>query len=94
LLNLPPARVWIYRQPGSPMVVRGPQPLIMKLKQRTGKVRKDILETADRFEDRIRRGTLQARQTIEVQRLRMTNEPAFRPVLNLLRKFGEKKPRG
>jgi phosphatidylethanolamine/phosphatidyl-N-methylethanolamine N-methyltransferase len=94
LLNLPPARVWIYRQPGSPMVVRGPQPLIMKLKQRTGKVRKDILETADRFEVRIRRGTLQARQTIEVQRLRMTNEPAFRPALNLLRKFGEKKPRG
>jgi hypothetical protein len=86
--------VWIYRPTGSPAVVRGPQPLITKLKQRTGKVRKDILETADRFEDHIRRGTLQARHTIELQRLRMSNEPALRPALNLLRKFGEKKPRG
>ena len=91
-LNLPPARVWVYRRSevcgGEPQ----PAPLIMKLKQRTGKVREDILETADRFEDQIRQSTMRARHKIELQRLRMSNDPALRPALNLLRKIGEKKP--
>ena len=66
---------------------------MMKLKQRTGKVREEILETADRFEDQIRQSTMRARHKIELQRLRMSNDPALRPALNLLRKIGEKKHR-
>jgi phosphatidylethanolamine/phosphatidyl-N-methylethanolamine N-methyltransferase len=92
-LNLPPARVWVYRRSDAPACRETPAPLIMKIKQRTGKVREDLLETADRFEDQIRQSTMRARHKIELQRLRMSNDPALRPALNLLRRIGEKKPR-
>lgn len=91
-LNLPPARVWIYRHGDVQAGQIKPAPLIMKIKQRTGKVREELLETADRFEDQIRQSTMRARHKIELQRLRMSNDPALRPALNLLRKIGEKKP--
>ena len=71
-LNLPPARVWIYRPAGCHVPVRKiPSPLIVKLKEQTAR----------------------ARRHIELHRLRMSNDPALKPALALLRRIGEpKKP--
>ena len=83
-LNLPPARVWVYR-PGR---VHAPlhenqSALIVKLKAHSQKFRGE-------FRDRTER----ARFQIEQHRLRMSNDPALRPAFALLRKIGEpKKPR-
>ena len=67
-LNLPPARVWIYRPAGAHAPVhKSPAPLMVKLREQTER----------------------ARRHIELHRLRMSNDPAFKPALALLRKIGE-----
>ena len=67
-LNLPPARVWIYRPAEAHAPVRKrPAPLMLKLREQTER----------------------ARRHIELHRLRMSNDPAFKPALALLRKIGE-----
>jgi len=115
-LNLPPARVWVYRPTGSPALFQKESPaLIVKFKAQTVKMRDEIRETRDRMEegfretrdkveegfretrDRvevgIRERTQRARRQFELQRLRMSNDPALRPAIALLRKIGEhKKP--
>ncbi len=104
-LNLPPARVWIYRPTGSPALIRKePGALIVKFKAQTEKMRGEIRETRDRVEEGfretrdkvevgIRERTQRARRQFELQRLRMSKDPALRPAIALLRKIGEhKKP--
>jgi len=104
-LNLPPARVWIYRPTGSPALIQKEDgALILKLKAQTTKMRGEIRETRDRMEEGfretrdkvevgIRERTQRARRQFELQRLRMSNDPALRPAIALLRKIGEhKKP--
>jgi phosphatidylethanolamine/phosphatidyl-N-methylethanolamine N-methyltransferase len=104
-LNLPPARVWVYRPAGSPALVREPPgALVVKFRAQTLKMRGEIRETRDRVEEGfretcdkvelgIRERTQRARRHFELQRLRMSNDPAFRPAIALLRKIGEhKKP--
>jgi phosphatidylethanolamine/phosphatidyl-N-methylethanolamine N-methyltransferase len=100
-LNLPPARVWVYRPTGSPELIRKePGALIVKLRAGTLKMRGEIRETRDRveegfrdtrdkFEIGIRERTLRARRQFELQRLRMSKDPALRPAIALLRKLGE-----
>jgi len=105
-LNLPPARVWVYRPTGSPALIQKQQgALILKLKAQTTKMRGEIRETRDRMEEGfretrdkvgvgIRERTQRARRQFELQRLRMSKDPALRPAIALLRKIGEhKKPR-
>ncbi len=104
-LNLPPARVWVYRPTGSPALVRKePGALIVKFRAHTEKMRGEIRETRDRVEEGfretrdkveggIRERTQRARRQFELQRLRMSKDPALRPAIALLRKIGEhKKP--
>ena len=104
-LNLPPARVWIYRPTGSPALIqKEPGALIVKFKAQTEKMRGEIRETRDRVEEGfretrdkveggIRERTQRARRQFELQRLRMSKDPALRPAIALLRKIGEhKKP--
>jgi len=104
-LNLPPARVWVYRPTGSPALIRKePRALIVKFKAQTEKMRGEIRETRDRVEEGfretrdkveggIRERTQRARRQFELQRLRMSKDPALRPAIALLRKIGEhKKP--
>ena len=104
-LNLPPARVWVYRPTGSPALIRKePGALIVKFKAQTEKMRGEIRETRDRVEEGfretrdkveggIRERTQRARRQFELQRLRMSKDPALRPAIALLRKIGEhKKP--
>ena len=104
-LNLPPARVWVYRPTGSPALIRKePGALIVKFRAHTEKMRGEIRETRDRVEEGfretrdkveggIRERTQRARRQFELQRLRMSKDPALRPAIALLRKIGEhKKP--
>jgi phosphatidylethanolamine/phosphatidyl-N-methylethanolamine N-methyltransferase len=96
-LNLPPARVWIYRPAPSHAPVRNRKPgaLIVKLREQTDKVRDELKERRDRVEMEIRLRTAKARREFELQTLRVRNERAFKPALALLRKIGEpRKPRG
>jgi phosphatidylethanolamine/phosphatidyl-N-methylethanolamine N-methyltransferase len=113
-LNLPPARVWVYRPVGSPSFgQKEPGALIVKLRAKTEKMRGEIRETRDRVEEgfretrdrveegfretrdkvevRIRERTQRARRQFELQGLRMSNDPALRPAIALLRKIGEQK---
>ena len=76
----------------------------MKFKAQTEKMRGEIRETRDRVEEGfretrdtveggIRERTQRARRQFELQRLRMSKDPALRPAIALLRKIGEhKKP--
>ena len=104
-LNLPPARVWVYRPTGSPALIqKEPRALIVKFKAKTQKMRGEIRETRDRVgvgfretrdkvEGGIRERTQRARRQFELQRLRMSKDPALRPAIALLRRIGEhKKP--
>lgn len=89
LLNLPPARVWIYRPATSHVAVprRKAGALMVKL-------RDDLKERRERVEMEIRLRTAQARREFELQTLRVRNDRAFKPALALLRKIGEpRKPR-
>ena len=102
-LNLPPARVWVYRPHGSPALIKkDPDDFIVKFKAKTRKMRGEIRETRDRVEEgfretRVKVGvgikerTQRARRQFELQRLRMSNDPALRPAIALLRKIGEHK---
>ena len=87
LLNLPPARVWVYR----PATSHVPVP-----KRRAGalmiKLRDNLRERRERVEMEIRLRTAKARRELELQSLRMRNEPALRPAFAFLRKIGEPKP--
>lgn len=55
-LNLPPARVWVYRPADESQteVPRGAEALILKLKEKTGRVKLELLETRARVETEIR----------------------------------------
>ena len=55
------------------------------------KVEEGFRETRDRVEVGIRERTQRARRQFELQRLRMSNDPALRPAIALLRKIGEHK---
>ena len=102
-LNLPPARVWVYRPTGSPALIqKTPAALMVKFKAQTQKMRGEIRETRDRMEEGfretrdkvevgIRERTQRARRQFEQQRLRMSKDPALRPAIALLRKIGEQK---
>ena len=102
-LNLPPARVWIYRPHGAPALIKkDPDDFIVKFKAKTQKMRGEIRETRDRVEEGfretrdkveigIKERTQRARRQFELQRLRMSKDPALRPAITLLRKIGEHK---
>jgi len=104
-LNLPPARVWVYRPTGSPALIRKePGAFVVKFRAGAEKMRGEIRETRDRVEEGfretrdkvgvgIKERTQRARRQFELQRLRMSNDPALRPAIALLRKIGEHKKR-
>jgi len=104
-LNLPPARVWVYRPTGSPALIhKKPGAFAVKFKAGAEKMRGEIRETRDRVEEGfretrdkvgvgIKERTQRARRQFELQRLRMSNDPALRPAITLLRKIGEHKKR-
>lgn len=81
-LNLPPARVWVYRRPGQP--ADRPARLLMKLQA-------GIKEHRDRMGRQIRLHTDRARRELGLHCLRVRQEPAFRPALELLRRIGEQR---
>lgn len=66
-LNLPPARVWVYR-PCSDTVVRRPSPagvLIDKLKARTDRMKLELIERRDRMQTEIRLRKAKVRTELE-----------------------------
>ncbi|WP_307730333.1 class I SAM-dependent methyltransferase [Alsobacter ponti] len=80
-LNLPPARVWVYRRDGSadaPSVHRLEPDLIDRLKRQTEKVRDELLERTEKV-----------RSDWRDLRGKALDEPAIRPTIDLLRRLGE-----
>ena len=92
-LNLPPARVWIYRPARGivPTRKRPGEALIIKLKKQRDKVRDDIRETAERVETTIKAQTARARKEFSLRARKVRDDKALRPALELLRKIGEPK---
>ena len=89
LLNLPPARVWVYRPATSHAAVP---------KRRAGalmvKLRTNLKERRERVEMEIRLRTAKARREFELQSLRVRNDASLKPALALLRRIGEpRRPR-
>ena len=94
-LNLPPARVWVYRPAtGAPVVKKRPgEALIIKLRESRDRVRDDLKETAERVETRFRARTERARLEIELRTRKVREDKAFQPALELIRKIGAPKKR-
>jgi phosphatidylethanolamine/phosphatidyl-N-methylethanolamine N-methyltransferase len=90
-LNLPPARVWIYRAAADTQPQRkgGAEAFIIKLRARTEKVRGEFKVRADRMESEIRLHTARARREFERTTQRVRHDKALKPALELLRKIGE-----
>lgn len=95
-LNLPPARVWVYRHPvpGAPVRKRPGEALIIKLRESRDKVRDDFKETAERVETQIKAHTAKARREFELRARKVGEDKAIKPALDLLKKIGEPKRRG
>ena len=94
-LNLPPARVWIYRRAteAAPAGKRPRKTLIVKIREQTDKVRDDLRETRDRVETKIRKRAARAQREIAFQTQRVRNDRTVKPALALLKKFREPKKR-
>ena len=92
-LNLPPARVWCYR-PALEQILskRGnPNRFLGSIKERTGRVKDEILETCDRIETEIRLARDRMRMDIEGRAARVRSDRHVRPALELLRRIGEQR---
>lgn len=80
-LNLPPARVWVYRSDGGtrePSVDRLEPDLIDRLKQQTSRVRDELRDRTEKVRRELRERTGKA-----------LDEPAVGATLQLLRRIGE-----
>jgi phosphatidylethanolamine/phosphatidyl-N-methylethanolamine N-methyltransferase len=94
-LNLPPARVWVYRPAHGLMAPpkRPGEALIVKLKERRDKVREEIRETAERVETKIKAQTARARREFEARARKVREDKKIKPALELLKKISEPKSR-
>ena len=103
-LNIPPARVWMYR-PASDVssIVRDKDRFLGKLKDHTFRVRDEILERRDRIETGLRLARENARIDFEsraapiraeANRIDARLDKHVRPALSLLRRLGENRRRG
>lgn len=94
-LNLPPARVWIYRRASENAPIRRntAETLIFRIKERTDKVRDELRERRDRVETKIRARAASAHRELEFQTQRMRNDKAVKPALALLKKISEPRNR-
>ncbi|HEY8580554.1 MAG TPA: methyltransferase domain-containing protein [Beijerinckiaceae bacterium] len=88
-LNLPPARVWCYRPQPAPLPMKPGATLIFNIKERTGRVKDEILETCDRLETEFRLARDRMRMDIEGHALRVRTDRHVRPALDLLRRIGD-----
>ena len=92
-LNIPPARVWIYK-PSLLRKAKRKRPaeaLMLKIREGTGRMKDEILDTRDKIETEIRVARDRMRLDLERQTSRMRDEPAIRPAMALLRKLGDGK---
>jgi phosphatidylethanolamine/phosphatidyl-N-methylethanolamine N-methyltransferase len=90
LLNIPPARVWVYRPASAGAKAKRPHPavaMISKLREGTGRVKDEILDTRDRIETEIRLAKDRVRLDLQRRTVQMRDEPA----LALLRRLGDGK---
>jgi phosphatidylethanolamine/phosphatidyl-N-methylethanolamine N-methyltransferase len=94
-LNLPPARVWIYRQPDEAAFtsLRARKTLIVKFREHTDKVRVDFRETRDRVECKLRSSAKFAQREIAFQTKRVRDDRSVKPALALLKKLREPRKR-
>jgi phosphatidylethanolamine/phosphatidyl-N-methylethanolamine N-methyltransferase len=92
-LNIPPARVWVYKPAPAVRIARKSpaEQLMLKIREGTGRVKDEILDTRDRIETEIRLAKDRMRLDLERQTSRMRDEPAMRPAMALLRKLGDGK---
>ena len=91
-LNLPPARVWVYRRDGSadfPSVHRLEPDLIDRLKLQTAKVRTEWREKTERVRSEIKDRTEKVRHELRDRTEKALDEPGLRPTITFLRQIGD-----
>jgi phosphatidylethanolamine/phosphatidyl-N-methylethanolamine N-methyltransferase len=97
LLNLPPARVWIYRVSKRPAKAKKPRPgmeVIGLIKAKRDKVRDEILETRDKVGSRLRAHAAKARAEIAEQTRKVRDDKSVKPALALLKRIGDQRRPG
>lgn len=101
-LNIPPARVWIYRPAGDVISLAEQKPKFFgRLKEQTSRMRDGFLEQRDRIETELRlvRETVRIDFELRAAHIRETNRFEARidrhlgPALALIRKIGENRRR-
>lgn len=102
-LNIPPARVWVYRPSADVVsVVSGKDRLLGKLKEKTFRMRDEILERRDRIETGLRLARENARIDFEsraaplreeANRLDAQLDKHLAPARSLLRRLGDNRRR-
>ncbi len=94
-LNLPPARVWVYRTCAEPVAHRSPrEKLIGKIKARRDQMRNDIIETGEKMGSRLRARAALARSELAIKTLKVRNDKNVKPAIALLKRIGEPRKSG
>ena len=94
LLNLPPARVWVYRTSKQTAKARPGEELIVKIKARRDKALDEIQETREKVGSRIRAGAAKARGEIVERTRRVRDDKSLKPAFALLKRIGEQRRTG
>ena len=96
-LNLPPARVWVYRRidANRPERAKAGARFIGKLREGRDKMRDEFKETTERVELNIKSRTEKAKREILIASRRVREDRAIKPAIDFLKKIGEpKRPKG
>jgi phosphatidylethanolamine/phosphatidyl-N-methylethanolamine N-methyltransferase len=86
-LNIPPARVWVYR-PGD-AAIRRPAARPDLIDRLAGKVKDEIRETTEKVRDHVRARTERVRTGLRQQVARAGADQRIRPTLELIRRIAE-----
>ena len=94
-LNLPPARVWVYRRACENAVARqtAGEALIGKIRQQTVKARDEFRETRDKVENKLRARAAKVRGEFAARTQKVRDDRNLKPALALLKKMNDHRKR-
>ena len=90
-LNLPPARVWVYRRACETVAARptAGEAFMGKIRQRTVKARDELRETRDKVENKLRARAAKVRVELAAKTKKVRNDRNLKPALALLKKMSD-----
>lgn len=96
-LNLPPARVWVYRVGAETVPAEASEKrtqLMGKLRARSDRMREELIETGEKVGSRLRARAALAHRKIGKRARDLRDEPALQPALALLKRLGDERRSG